>query len=85
MQPVTIYSTRICPYCLRAKALLRAKHVPYQEYLVDQDAARRAEMLQKSAGRRSVPEIFVGGRHIGGCDELYALERSGKLDTLLAD
>lgn len=85
MKPVTVYSTHVCPYCMRAKALLKSKHVSYDEYFVDTDPARRAEMLQKSGGRRTVPEIFIGGQHIGGCDELYALERSGQLDTLLAD
>lgn len=85
MKPVTIYSTRICPYCMRAKALLKSKQVLYEEYLVDTDSARRAEMAQKSGGRRSVPQIFIGGQHVGGYDELYALNRSGTLDTLLAD
>lgn len=84
MKPVTIYSTRVCPYCMRAKALLQSKQVPYTEYLVDVDQARRAEMEQKSQ-RRSVPQIFIGERHVGGYDELYALDRKGELDTLLAD
>jgi glutaredoxin 3 len=83
MKPVIVYSTRICPYCVRAKALLDSKHVPYTEVLVDVDLDRRAEMMQKS-GQRTVPQIFVGETHVGGCDELYALERQGKLDTLLA-
>jgi glutaredoxin 3 len=85
MRPVTIYSTRICPYCLRAKALLQSKQVPYQEHLVDVDGARRAEMQRKSGGQRTVPQIFIGERRIGGYDELYALEREGELDRLLAD
>ena len=85
MKPVTIYSTHVCPYCMRAKALLQSKQVPYEEYLVDSDRARRTEMEQKSGGRRTVPQIFIGGQHVGGCDELYALNRSGKLDTLLTD
>ena len=84
MRPVTMYSTRICPYCMRAKALLQSKHITYTEYLVDQEPARRAEMLHKSGGRRSVPQIFIGDRHVGGCDELYALDRRGELDRLLA-
>lgn len=84
MKPVTVYSTRICPYCVRAKALLDSKHVPYTEVLVDVDLDRRTEMMQKS-GQRTVPQIFVGETHVGGCDELYALDRQGKLDTLLAD
>lgn len=84
MKPVTVYSTRICPYCQRAKALLAAKHAPYTEVLVDADPAKREEMERKS-GRRSVPQIFIGERHVGGYDDLYALERKGELDALLAD
>ena len=84
MKPVIVYSTRICPYCVRAKALLDSKHVPYTEVLVDVDLDRRTEMMQKS-GQRTVPQIFVGETHVGGCDELYTLDRQGKLDTLLAD
>lgn len=85
MKPVTIYSTRVCPYCLRAKALLQSKQIAYTEYLVDMDGARRTEMLRKSGGRRTVPQIFIGEQHVGGCDELYALDRQGQLDRLLAD
>lgn len=81
--PVTIYSTRICPYCVRAKALLDHKHVPYTEVLVDEQPEKRVEMMQKS-GRRTVPQIFVGDRHVGGFDDLYMLDRSGGLDPLLA-
>lgn len=84
MKPVIVYSTRVCPYCVRAKALLDRKHVPYTDIMVDQDPARLAEMMQKS-GRRTVPQIFVGETHVGGCDELYALDRTGGLDPLLAD
>ncbi|HKS93813.1 MAG TPA: glutaredoxin 3 [Gammaproteobacteria bacterium] len=84
MQAVIVYSTRVCPYCMRAKALLQSKHIAYTEYLVDQEPARRVEMQQKSGGRRSVPQIFIGDRHVGGFDELYALERRGDLDRLLA-
>ncbi|HEY3858583.1 MAG TPA: glutaredoxin 3 [Gammaproteobacteria bacterium] len=80
--PVLIYSTRVCPYCVRAKALLDGKHVRYTEVLVDQDPEKRAEMMQKT-GRRTVPQIFVGQHHVGGFDELYALDRSGRLDPLL--
>ncbi len=82
MKPVIVYSTRVCPYCMRAKALLQSKQVPYTEFLVDVDPAKREEMEQKS-NRRSVPQIFIGERHVGGCDELYALNRKGELDTLL--
>ncbi len=84
MKPVTVYSTRVCPYCVRAKALLDRKRVPYTDIMVDQDPAKLAEMMQKS-GQRTVPQIFVGGHHVGGCDELYALDRAGGLDPLLAD
>lgn len=84
MKPVIVYSTRVCPYCVRAKMLLDRKHVPYTDIMVDQDPARLTEMMQKS-GRRTVPQIFVGETHVGGCDELYALDRAGGLDPLLAD
>lgn len=82
--PVIVYSTRVCPYCVRAKALLEAKHVPYTEVLVDLDPEKRVEMVQKS-GRRTVPQIFIGARHVGSFDELYALVREGGLEPLLAD
>ena len=81
--PVTIYSTRICPYCVRAKALLDHKRVAYTEVLVDEQPEKRVEMMQKS-GRRTVPQIFVGGHHVGGFDDLYMLDKSGGLDPLLA-
>ena len=84
MKPVTVYSTRVCPYCVRAKALLDSKHIPYTEVMVDVDRERLAEMMQKS-GRRTVPQIFVGDRHVGGCDDLYALDHEGKLDALVSD
>lgn len=84
MKPVIVYSTRICPYCVRAKALLDSKHVPYTEIMVDEDMEKRTEMMQKS-GQRTVPQIFVGETHVGGCDELYTLDRQGKLDSLLSD
>ena len=81
--PVTLYSTRICPYCVRAKALLDQKHVAYTEVRVDEQPEKLVEMMQKS-GRRTVPQIFVGDRHVGGFDDLYLLDRSGGLDPLLA-
>ncbi|HEX5339855.1 MAG TPA: glutaredoxin 3 [Gammaproteobacteria bacterium] len=83
MQTVTIYGTRVCPYCVRARQLLTNKHVPYVEVMVDTDPARRIEMERKSGGRRTVPQIFIGENHVGGFDELYALERKGELDPLL--
>ncbi|MDE2345974.1 MAG: glutaredoxin 3 [Gammaproteobacteria bacterium] len=82
MKPVIIYSTRICGYCMRAKAVLQSKHLKYTEYLVDLDPSRRQEMEQKS-GRRSVPQIFIGDNHVGGYEELHALEITGTLDKML--
>jgi glutaredoxin 3 len=82
MADVLIYTTSACPYCVQAKRLLSHKGVPYQEIDVSGDAARRQEMMQAS-GRRTVPQIFIGEQSIGGFDELYALEQSGELDTLL--
>jgi len=83
MKPVRMYTTPICPYCVRAKSLLRKKGVEVQEVDVFMDMAAREEMEAKSGGARSVPQIFIGDTHVGGCDELYALEREGKLDPLL--
>jgi len=83
-KPVEIYTTPWCPYCLRAKHLLKKKGVGYTEYDVSFDAGRRAEMMQRSNGRHTVPQIFIDGQGIGGCDELHALERAGELDSLLA-
>lgn len=82
MQPVTIYTTPICGYCARAKRLLDQKGVAYNEIDVMRDAAKKQEMMQK-AGRHTVPQIFIGGTHVGGSDELSALERAGKLDAML--
>jgi len=84
MKHVTVYTTPICPYCVRAKALLGKKGVTYNEVDVMMDAKARDEMLAKSGGARTVPQIFIGETHVGGCDELYALERDGKLDPLLS-
>lgn len=82
MTGVTIYSTGYCPYCVRAKQLLERKGARFEEVRVDKDAAQRALMEQRS-GRRTVPQIFIGDRHVGGFDDLYALERRGELDGLL--
>jgi glutaredoxin 3 len=84
MKPVRIYTTPICPYCMRAKALLKKKGVEAEEIDVFMDSDARRDMEEKSGGARTVPQIFVGETHVGGCDELYALERAGKLDSLLA-
>ena len=81
---VTIYTTMFCPYCVRAKRLLGRKGVAFEEIAVDGDRDRRAEMIARAAGRRTVPQIFIDGRHVGGADDLADLERAGKLDALLA-
>ncbi len=83
MSHVTIYTTPICPYCARAKALLKKKGAPFEEIDVFMDAGARAQMEAKSCGRQTVPQIFIGDTHIGGCDDLHALESEGKLDLLL--
>jgi glutaredoxin 3 len=83
MQPVKIYTTPFCPYCVRAKSLLGKKGVDFEEVDVMMDDKARDEMLAKSGGLRTVPQIFVGQTHVGGCDDLYALDATGKLDTLL--
>ncbi|CAM3654668.1 Glutaredoxin [Pseudomonas reidholzensis] len=83
MKPVIVYSSDYCPYCMRAKSLLQSKGVAFEEIKVDGKPQVRAEMSHK-AGRTSVPQIWIGSTHVGGCDDLYALERAGKLDSLLA-
>ncbi|RZA18873.1 MAG: glutaredoxin 3 [Proteobacteria bacterium] len=82
MPHVVIYSSDWCPYCIRAKSLLERKQVAFEEIRVDGKPQLRAEMSSK-AGRTSVPQIWIGATHIGGCDDLFALERAGKLDALL--
>lgn len=84
MQAVTLYTTAYCPYCINAKALLTRKGVTYEEIDVSRSPELMAEMLQRSK-RRSVPQIFIGEQHVGGFDDLAALERAGKLDALLQD
>jgi len=84
MKPVEVYTTPICPFCIRAKQLLKAKGIPFEEIDVMMNGDRKAEMIERAEGRRTVPQIFIGGAGIGGCDELLALERAGRLDTLLA-
>jgi glutaredoxin 3 len=83
MPPVTIYTTPLCPYCAQAKALLKRKNIPYTEIDV-RDGDARAAMTKKANGRRTVPQIFIGTTHVGGCDDIHDLERQGKLDPLLA-
>jgi glutaredoxin 3 len=84
MKPVLVYSTRVCPYCVMAKRLLESKGVPFNEVRIDADVAQRDEMMRRS-GRRTVPQVFVGDHHVGGFEELAALERAGQLDPLLND
>jgi glutaredoxin 3 len=84
MPKVTIYTTAFCPYCLSAKALLRRKNVEFAEVDVSYDVEERRRMMAKARGRRTVPQIFIGETHVGGSDELHALDRQGKLDPLLA-
>lgn len=81
---VEIYTWRFCPFCIRAKALLDHKGVTYSEYAIDGDRQARAAMSERADGRSSLPQIFIDDAGIGGCDELHALERSGRLDALLA-
>ena len=80
---VVIYTTMFCPYCHSAKALLARKGVAFEEIKVDGDRAARQAMSTRSGGRTSVPQIFIGGRHLGGCDDLRALDEAGELDALL--
>lgn len=84
MPTVTIYSRVGCPYCDMAKSLLRRKGVGFDEIDVGRAPDRRPEMIAKSGGRTTVPQIFIDGRHVGGCDDLYALDEGGGLDPLLA-
>ena len=84
MPPIVIYSKSSCPYCHAAKELLRRKGAAFTEIDISGDASARAEMLQRSGGAATVPQIFIGATHVGGCDDLYALEEKGQLDPLLA-
>ena len=84
MKPIEIYTSPFCGYCHAAKRLLDQKGASYSEIDVRSEPDRRSEMIQRAKGRRTVPQIFVGETHVGGCDELYGLERAGKLDDLLA-
>jgi glutaredoxin 3 len=83
MAKIVVYSTQVCPYCTRAKALLRAKRLEFEEIDVGRDAKLREEAIRLSGGRRTVPQIFIDGRSIGGYDELYEMEQSGELDRLV--
>ena len=83
MPAITIYTTSSCPYCHQAKRLLKQKAMSFEEIDVGGRPDLREEIFQRSGGRRTVPQIWIGDLHVGGCDDLYALEASGKLDELL--
>lgn len=85
MAKVEVYSTQYCPFCVRAKALLKNKGIAFTEIDVSRDPALREKMVELAGGRRTVPEIFINGKIIGGYDELHALEMAGELDSLLAE
>jgi len=82
---VELYTWPSCPYCVQAKRLLNKKGVTYQEYAIDGDEEARSKMSERAGGKRTVPQIFINGKGIGGCDELYQLERRGALDPLLLE
>ena len=84
MQPVEIYTSQLCGFCHAAKRLLNEKGVSFAEVDVLAQPERKSEMIERANGGRTVPQIFIGDTHVGGCDDLYALERAGKLDALLA-
>lgn len=83
MADVVIYTTPICPYCNRAKALLTRKGVSFEEIDLYEQPGRRPEMIERAAGRTTVPQVFVDGRHYGGCDDIHELDAKGKLDAIL--
>ncbi|WP_428546344.1 glutaredoxin 3 [Profundibacter sp.] len=84
MQTVEIYTSPFCGFCTAAKRLLKSKGVEFTEYNVGMSPAKRQEMMSRANGGHTVPQIFIGDKHVGGCDELHALERAGKLDAMLA-
>lgn len=84
MPRVEIFTTRSCPYCIAAKALLNRKGVKFDETDVGADPSLRVAMMQRAGGRRTVPQVFIGGQHVGGCDDIHALDHLGTLDKLLA-
>ena len=83
MRPVVIYTKSTCPYCHAAKALLQQKGVPFEEISVDGDRVAQMAMAAKAGGRSTVPQVFIGEQHVGGCDDLHDLESAGELDGLL--
>ncbi len=80
---IELYTTSYCPYCVRAKMLLQTKKLEFEEIDVEGDNEARIKLAEKSGGRKTVPQIFINGNHIGGCDDLYALDASGELDKIL--
>ena len=84
MPKVTIYTTMLCPYCVMAKRLLKQKGVPFEEINVGMSSSNRNKMFERAGGRHTVPQIFIDDTHVGGCDELYTLDKQGRLDSLLA-
>lgn len=84
MPKVEIYTKVTCPYCIRAKMLLQQKGIELDEIRVDFGGDKKQEMIQRTGGRMTVPQIFIDGRHVGGCDDLFELESAGRLDELLA-
>jgi glutaredoxin 3 len=85
MKTVEIYTTPFCPYCIAAKRLLQTKGVAYVETDVSRDPSLRQAMMQRAGGRHTVPQIFIGGQHVGGSDDIHLLDRQGRLDPMLAD
>ncbi len=83
MANIEIYTKTFCGFCVRARSLLEAKGVEFDEYVIDGGGPKREEMIQRASGRTTVPQIFIDGRHVGGCTDLFALERDGKLNDLL--
>jgi glutaredoxin 3 len=83
MPPITIYTKSWCPYCIAAKNLLKERNAAFTENDIEKKPEKRAEMIQKANGRSTVPQIFIGERHVGGCDDLYALDDRGQLESLL--
>jgi glutaredoxin 3 len=83
MAKIELYTTMFCPYCARARSLLGKKGVAYSEIDVMADTSKRDEMIERAGGRQTVPQIFIDGKHVGGSDELAALDKAGKLDALL--
>ncbi|GAB2990875.1 glutaredoxin 3 [Psychrosphaera aestuarii] len=83
MKQIDIYTKAYCPFCVRAKSLLDSKNISYNEIKIDQQPELRAPMIERALGRSTVPQIFIGDMHVGGCDDLFALEQQKKLDALL--